>query len=192
MENPAPESAILKGKWQALKVPPGSTLDRGMWKEKRIDDCSSMGSALNSGGPFPLPSGNRRDISSRRQGDTDERIRESDPPVVVRDGNAGHTAKERAGKQRKHSTHHGTRLLPTTVSSSLLAKGTGFWHFVSALVPCARFPEEPGAVIPHAGICELTITHKFGLFQSRESRAACLNISTLISTSCSVIFRIRW
>jgi hypothetical protein len=60
------------------------------------------------------------------------------------------------------------------------------------IVPPVRIPEEPGAVIPHAGICELTITHKFGLFQSRESRAACLNISTLISTSCSVIFRIRW
>ena len=25
---------------------------------------------------------------------------------------------------------------------------------MSALVPCARFPEEPAAVIPHAGICE--------------------------------------
>ena len=57
-------------------------------------------------------------------------------------------------KQRKHRYHHGTRLLPNKVSNSLLAKGTGFWHFVSALVPCARFPEEPGAVIPHAGICE--------------------------------------
>ena len=154
MENPAPESANSQEQRQALKVPPGSTLDRGMWKEKRIDDCSSMGSALNSGDPFSLPSGNRRDIGSRRQGDADERIRESDPPIVVRDGSTGHTAKGRAGRQRKQRTHHGTRLLPTTVSSSLLAKGTGFWHFVSALVPCARFPEEPGAVIPHAGICE--------------------------------------
>ena len=150
MENPAPEDA----NWRVSKVPPGSTLDRGMWKEKRIDDCSSKGSALNSGGPFPLPPGNRRDAGSQRTGDADTGIRESDPPIVVRDGNTGHAAKERAGMQRKQSTHHGTRLLPNTVSSSLLAKGTGFWHFVSALVPCARFPEEPGAVIPHAGICE--------------------------------------
>ena len=41
---------------------------------------------------------------------------------------------------------------------SLLAKGTGFRHSTSAQVPRDRFPEclpeEPGAVIPHAGICE--------------------------------------
>ena len=29
-----------------------------------------------------------------------------------------------------------------------------FWHSVSELVSSARFPEEPGAVVPHAGICE--------------------------------------
>ena len=52
-------------------------------------------------------------------------FRESDPPIVVRDGNAGHGAKERAWKQRKHRYHHGTRLLPNTVSSSLLAMGSG-------------------------------------------------------------------
>ena len=39
------------------------------------------------------------------------------------------------------------------VSSSLLAKGTGFWHSVSELVSSAS-SEEPGAVVPHAGICE--------------------------------------
>ena len=32
--------------------------------------------------------------------------------------------------------------------------GNRFWHSVSALVLCARFLEEPAAVIPHAGICE--------------------------------------
>ena len=32
--------------------------------------------------------------------------------------------------------------------------GNRFWHHVSALVPRARFPEEAGAVVPHAGICE--------------------------------------
>jgi len=169
MKNPAPESAILKGKWQAPMVPPGSTLDRGMWKEKRIDDCSSKGSALNSGGPFPLPSGHQRDVGSQRTGDADAGIRESDPLIVVRDGSPGHTAKERAGKQRKQSTYHGTRLLPTTVSSSLLAKGTGFRHFVSALVPCAPFPEEPGAVIPHAGICEGGTGQPVSLPQSPEN-----------------------
>jgi len=47
----------------------------------------------------------------------------------------GHTAKKRAGRQRKHSTRDGTRILPRTVSSFLLAKGAGCWHSVSALVP---------------------------------------------------------
>jgi len=41
---------------------------------------------------------------------------------------------------------------------SLLAKGSSFRHFGSAQVPRDRFPEclpeVPGAVIPHAGICE--------------------------------------
>ena len=60
---------------------------------------------------------------------------ESDLPIVVRDGNTDHTAKDQAGMQSEQSTH---------------AKGT------NALieVPPARVPEEPGAVIPHAGICE--------------------------------------
>jgi len=137
-----------------IKVPPGSLQDRGMREEKRTDDCSSKGSALNSGDPFSLPPGNRRDIGSQLQGDVDGGIRESDPLIVVRDGSTGHAAEGRAGKQREQSTHHGTRTLPDTVSSSLLAMGIGVWHHVPALVPCARFPEEPGAVIPHAGICE--------------------------------------
>jgi len=32
--------------------------------------------------------------------------------------------------------------------------GTGVWHHVPALVSWARFPDEPGAGNPHAGICE--------------------------------------
>jgi len=127
MENPAPKDAT----WQVSKVPPGSLQDRGMREEKRTDDCSSKGSALNSGDPFSHAPGNRRDIGSQLQGDADEGIRESDPPMVVRDGSAGHAAKGRAGKQRKQSTHHWTRILPDTVSSSLLAMGTGVWP------PCA-------------------------------------------------------
>ena len=153
MENPAPKDATR----QVSKVPPGSNQDRGMHEEKRTDDRPAEGGTLNSGRLAPPPS---EEIYLQRINDFQPKegiakgAQESDPPIVVSDGSTGHTAKGRAGKQRKQSTHHGTRLLPTTVSSSLLAKGTGFWHFVSALVPCARFPEEPGAVIPHAGICE--------------------------------------
>ncbi|MFT6178125.1 MAG: hypothetical protein ACJAQT_002881 [Akkermansiaceae bacterium] len=48
------------------------------------------------------------------------------------------------------------------------------------------------ATDPYGRWCGLTITHKSGHFQSLEIRFACLNISTLISTNCSVIFRMRW
>ena len=121
MENPASKGASKA----SAQGSTGVDQDRGMCEEKRNDDRSSMGGTLNSGGPVPLPSGNRRDVGSRQQGDTDAGIRESDPPIVVRDGSTGHTAKGRAGRQRKHRYHHGTRLLPNTVSNSLLAMGSG-------------------------------------------------------------------
>lgn len=35
--------------------PPGSTLDRGMCIEKRMDDCSEENSTLNSGDPRCAP-----------------------------------------------------------------------------------------------------------------------------------------
>ena len=127
----------------------------------------SIVGTLNSGGPESEPEDAGRHPTANRdqpQEDAIWTLRESDPPIVVRDGNAGHTAslgyagaslaKEWAGRQRKQSTHHGTRILPTTVSSSLLASGTDSGTLCRSLVPCARLPEEPGAVIPHAGICE--------------------------------------
>lgn len=35
--------------------------------------------------------------------------------------------------------------------------GSRFGYSVSKSVPFARHPEEPGAVIPHAGICEVGV-----------------------------------
>ena len=162
MENPAPEDAP----WRALKVPPGSSQDRGMRGEKRTNDCLEEGSALNSGGPVPFPPDNRRDTGNQLTEDAGVGMRESDSPIVLGDGNAVHMGKGRAGKQRKHSTHHGTRILPTTVSSSLLALGTSSGTLCRTLVPCARFSEEPGAVIPHAGICEGGVGQPASLPQS--------------------------
>ena len=124
MENPAPTDTT----WQVSKVPPGSTLDRGMSGEKRTDDRSCKGGTLNSGGPESAPSEaarQPRDDCDQRQEDAVMTLRESDPPIVVRDGNTGHRAKERAGKQRKHRYLHGTRILPIKVSNSLLAMGIG-------------------------------------------------------------------
>ena len=49
---------------------------------------------------------------------------DSDPPIVVRDGNTGHTAKERAGMQRGQSTHaRGRKTLDESVSRTLSALG---------------------------------------------------------------------
>jgi hypothetical protein len=81
-------------------------------------------------------------------------LRESDLLVVVRDGNTGHRTKGRAGRQRKQSTHLRTRLLLAKGVKFPTCIGNRLWHPVSELVPFARVPEEPDAVIPHAGICE--------------------------------------
>ncbi len=128
MENPAPESAILKGKWQALKVPPGSTQDRGMCEEKRTDDRPADGGTLNSGRLAPPPI---EEIYLQRINDFQPKegiakgAQESDPPIVVRDGNTDHKAKERAGMQSGQSTHatRGTNSLDSGVSSTLSALG---------------------------------------------------------------------
>ena len=128
MENPEPKDAILKGKWQVSKVPPGSTKTVACAKRSvKMDRFYKFGT-LNSGDPgskslvaVRLP----RAIGDQPQEDVNRTFRESDPPIVVRDGNAGHRAKEWAGKQRKYSNHHGIRILPKTVSRFLLAMGTG-------------------------------------------------------------------
>src|SRR6056297_2045877 len=95
-----------------------------------------------------------RDIRDQLKEGASAGVEKSDPPIVVRDGRTDHTAKGRAGEQREQSTHVGKRLFSVSVSSSLLALGRRIGHFVADRFPCARFPEEPGAVIPHAGISE--------------------------------------
>ena len=153
MENPAPTDASMA----SVQGSTGVDQDRGMGEEKRTDDRSSMGGTLNSGGPESVPA----DAARRPRANCDQpqedaiwTFRESDPPIVVRDGNTGHTAKGRAGRQRKHSTDLRTRLLLAKGVKFPACIGNNLWHSVAELVPFARFPEEPGAVIPHAGICE--------------------------------------
>ena len=153
MENPAPKDAQRR----VSKVPPGSTLDRGMREEKRNDDRSSKGGTLNSGGPECEPAAVERRPRAdcvQRQEDVMWTFRESDPLIVVRDGNTGHRAKGRAGRQRKQSTHLRTRILLANGVKLPACIGNRPCHPVMDLVLFARFPEEPGAVIPHAGICE--------------------------------------
>ena len=96
MENPAPTDTT----WQVSEVPPGSSQDRGMCEEKRTDDRSCKGGTLNSGGPESEPT----EVERQPRADCDQpqedavwTLRESDPLIVVRDGNAGHRAKGWAG-----------------------------------------------------------------------------------------------
>ena len=102
--------------------------DRGMCEEKRTNDHPAEGGALNSGRPAPHP---LEEIYLQRINDFQRKegvakgVRESDPPIVVRDGNTDHTAKGRAEMQRGHSTHaRGTNTPENGVSSTLSALGT--------------------------------------------------------------------
>ena len=70
----------------------------------------------------PLLLGSQQDISVQRKEDVGVRGEVSDPPIVVRDGRADHTAKGRAGGQRGQSTQAGgTNGLRQSVSSTLSA-----------------------------------------------------------------------
>ena len=106
-------------------VPSGSPLDRGTQAEKRTNDRPEEGGTLNSGGPASTP---QEAIWLQRANDLQRNegivrgSRESDPPIVVRDGNADHMAKEWADGQRGQSTHARERNTPgSSVSRSLSA-----------------------------------------------------------------------
>ena len=125
MENPAPKDAT----WQVSEVPPGSSQDRGMCEEKRTDDRPAEGGTLNSGRLAPPPSEEiylqRINVFQPQEGIA-KGAQESDLPIVVRDGNTDHTAKDQAGMQRGQSTHvaRGTNILDPDVSRTLSALGT--------------------------------------------------------------------
>lgn len=99
-----------------------------MCEEKRTDDRPAEDGALNSGRLAPTPVEEiylQRINDFQLQEGSAKEAQESDPPIVVRDGNTGHTAKERAGMQRGQSTHaRGTNTLYPSVSRSLSALGT--------------------------------------------------------------------
>jgi RNA-directed DNA polymerase len=90
-----------------------------------MDDCPEEGGTLNSGGPACMPQETiwlQRISDFQRSEGIVQASRESDPPIVVRDGKADHMAKGRADGQRGQSTHAGgTNTLPTSVSRSLSA-----------------------------------------------------------------------
>ena len=127
MENPAPKDAP----WQVSKVPPGSIKTVACVKRSgKMNRFCKVGT-LNSGGPESAPAEAARRpmaIGDQPQEDVTWTFRESDPPIVVRDGNAGHRAKGWAWKQRKHSTHQGNEYSLTRCHASCLQ-----WELVLAI-----------------------------------------------------------
>ena len=154
-------------KWQVPQIPPGSSqVVACVKRSEKMNRFSTVGT-LNSGGPECDPSAAARRpeaIGDRPKEDAKRTFRESDPPIVVRDGSAGHTAshryagastaKEWAGSNASTGITSGHEYSRSNGVKLPACNGDRFWHSVPELVPRARYPEEPGAVIPHAGICE--------------------------------------
>ena len=108
--------------------PIGVVIGRGMCEEKRKDDRPEEVSTLNSG---RLTAPDVGEIYLQRPNDFQpiegvaKSRQESDLPIVVRDGNTDHTAKDQAGMQRGQSTHaRGRKTLDCGVSRTLSALGT--------------------------------------------------------------------
>ena len=100
---------------------------------------------LNSGGPESEPEDAGRHPTANRDQPTEDAVwthRESDPPIVVRDGNAGYKAKEWAGSNASKAltTGHVDPDQGVTLPACL---GSRFWHSVSELVSNARFLRSP-------------------------------------------------
>ena len=124
MENPASKGASKA----SARDSTGVDQDRGMCEEKRNDDRPAEGGTLNSGRRMAPAVG---EIYLQRPNDFQptegvaKSYQESDLPIVVRDGNTDHMAKDQAGMQRGQSTHaRGTNILNESVSRTLSALGT--------------------------------------------------------------------
>lgn len=106
----------------------------------------SIVGTLNSGGPECAPEdaeGRPTDGRDQPVEDAIWMLRESDPPIVVRDGNAGHKAKEWAGSNASKgstSRHDYSRSDGVKLPACI---GDRFWHFVLYPVSSARFLRSP-------------------------------------------------
>jgi hypothetical protein len=104
MENPASKGASMA----SAQGSTGVDQDRGMCEEKRKMNRFARVGTLNSGGPESEPEDAERHPKAncyQPQEDAVWTLRESDPPIVVRDGNTDHKAKDQAGMQSGQSTH---------------------------------------------------------------------------------------
>ena len=127
--------------WRAPQVPPGSVKTVACVKRSEKMDRFSKVGTLNSGGPESVPAGVERHPTANRDQPIEDVIwtlRESDPPIVVRDGNTGHTAKERAGSNASKALTPG-HVDPENRVKLTACNGSRFRHSVSELVSNARF-----------------------------------------------------
>jgi len=142
-------------KWRVSQVPPGSSQVVACVKRSvKMNRFSRVGT-LNSGGPETVPAEAER--RPRAIGDqpiegANRSFRESDPPIVVRDGNTGHTsspgyagagtAKEWAGSNASIALTTG-HVDPDKGVTLPACNGSRFWHPVLELVSSARFLRSP-------------------------------------------------
>jgi group II intron reverse transcriptase/maturase len=121
LENPTPEDASLASVQGSI----GVDQDRGMCEEKRTDDHPEEDGTLNSGSPNStlLETIWLQQMNDfQRNEEVAKEARDSDSPIVVRDGNTDHTAKGRAERQSGQSTHARERNTPErSVSRTLSA-----------------------------------------------------------------------
>jgi hypothetical protein len=123
-------------KWRVSQVPPGSSqVVACMKRSEKMNRFSTVGT-FNSGGPEAAPASVERRskaIDDQPKEGVNRSFRESDPPIVVRDGNAGHKAKEWAGGNASKALTKGHDYSLPKVSSSLLAmeasSGTLCWNW---------------------------------------------------------------
>jgi hypothetical protein len=141
MENPASKGASKASVLGSTGVVTG----RGMCEEKRKMNRFSIVGTLNSGGPENEP----EDAGRHPMADCDQpqedaiwTLRESDPPIVVRDGSAGYKAKEWAGSNASKALTAG-HVDPGKGVTLPACNGDGFRHSVRELVPFARFLRSP-------------------------------------------------
>ena len=105
----------------------------------------SIVGTLNSGGPECVPDDAGRRLKADRDQPKEDAVwthRESDPPIVVRDGNAGHKAKEWAGSNASIALTTG-HVDPDKGVTLPACNGSRLWHSVSELVSSARFLRSP-------------------------------------------------
>ncbi len=135
-----------RGRHRVNNMNPEAALEADGWGNSMIEaytDCPARSALWMRSHPAG-PEGTK---SHRPQGG-------SHSPIVVRDGSAGHREKEWAGSNASTGITSGHEYSRSNGVKLPACNGDRFWHSVPEAVPRARYPEEPGAVIPHAGICE--------------------------------------